>query len=455
MESVPFALQSMSTHGFALAQSDGLAIFINSAALSASCAIALLAAAFGTAGYMRLMAKGYSSTIATLSGFVSVISGFAFPVVVWTLVLGDHPSPSGDVSECLTLLNGALCGLLFALIYWGRARQLPGNPSRTGGPRPRHHYYRRWAIVVLVALVALALAAGLMCWRLDGWSGVQDYIKVLPRFIGAGSLVPGLLLYYERRYHAQSSRDDLTTADAYVLYLRPFALDCRMTFRLTEYERDVPDGTRSWASYRRWVTLEQFLADEVERQVGRFVALGNPEDALPPGGALRVYIPDGDWRAEFRRLAVGARAILMQPGDSSSLSWELAMIRAEGIQPRLFVVSAPKRRSSIWSRSWWVLVFRLAGYRYPRWADFATRLREAGFDPGSQDPGLGSVVSFDAHGRRVDIAHGLNNPERIAQCVAGRLADVPEPQAGNAMDLTACIDKHPTRLEVRPAAADQ
>ena len=132
MESVPFALQSMSTHGFALAQSDGLAIFINSAALSASCAIALLAAAFGTAGYMRLMAKGYSSTIATLSGFVSVISGFAFPVVVWTLVLGDHPSPSGDVSECLTLLNGALCGLLFALIYWGRARQLPGNPSRTG-----------------------------------------------------------------------------------------------------------------------------------------------------------------------------------------------------------------------------------------------------------------------------------------------------------------------------------
>jgi hypothetical protein len=161
------------------------------------------------------------------------------------------------------------------------------------------------------------------------------------------------------------------------------------------------------------------LSDEIERRLGRFIALGNPRDVLPPGGALRVYVASADWREQVKKLALAASVILMQPDVSSAVQFELELIRRVDCQTRFFVVTAP----TIWRiYDWyWKVQFRLCGWRAPSWEAFAEQLRVAGFLDVGADPGPGAVVSFDANGRRVDLVRGCTRPRQYVDAIMARL----------------------------------
>lgn len=71
------------------------------------------------------------------------------------------------------------------------------------------------------------------------------------------------------------------------------------------------------------------------------MALGNPGDYLTPPGAAREYSEDGDWHQTFLRLAVAAQAIVLSPGASDSLRWELHSLLRSEMATKLFVVLGP------------------------------------------------------------------------------------------------------------------
>jgi hypothetical protein len=137
----------------------------------------------------------------------------------------------------------------------------------------------------------------------------------------------GSLLQRGSRHLAPSGarvmRDD---PRAPVVYLRPFGAE----FGLSVEERT--------------------LARIMEQVVGPLVAVGNPQDALPPLGAARFYARDfaaggRDWQLFVRDLLLRARLVLVVPGDGAGLGWEMAQCREVLSPQRLLVLVGGSARS--------------------------------------------------------------------------------------------------------------
>jgi hypothetical protein len=70
-------------------------------------------------------------------------------------------------------------------------------------------------------------------------------------------------------------------------------------------------------------TFEQTLVDTFET-LGPVVAIGRPEENLPPSGAIRLYVDDDHWQAKVAELIERSRLIVIQAkGRSQGMFWEL------------------------------------------------------------------------------------------------------------------------------------
>ena len=91
------------------------------------------------------------------------------------------------------------------------------------------------------------------------------------------------------------------------LYLRAFLQESR--FFVIGPKSKCGANARSWhAAVAKpeeniGVTFEEYLAEALSNSIGPFVALGIPEDYLPPEGALRAYADDTHWKELFHRFA--------------------------------------------------------------------------------------------------------------------------------------------------------
>lgn len=75
--------------------------------------------------------------------------------------------------------------------------------------------------------------------------------------------------------------------------------------------------------------LDHILLEEAT-PVGPVVALGSPQDALPPYGIARGYFDHGSWQQAVRDLARDSRAIVLCLDDTEGVWWELAHLREAG-----------------------------------------------------------------------------------------------------------------------------
>ena len=96
------------------------------------------------------------------------------------------------------------------------------------------------------------------------------------------------------------------------------------------------------------LTEEEHLG-KVLSQIGPFVAVGRPGEAVPAVGAARVYLGDAEWQSTVEDLLRTARLVLIRTGRTTGLEWELA--RAVRLVPpeRLVLVvdSAQELRDQI------------------------------------------------------------------------------------------------------------
>jgi hypothetical protein len=94
------------------------------------------------------------------------------------------------------------------------------------------------------------------------------------------------------------------------------------------------------------VRFDEYFRAAVTSSAGPFVALGNPEDYIPPEGASRLYAKDSDWKERLDALARRALWIIVEIGSSDHLSWEFDHLRREGLQQKLFIITPPAREAS-------------------------------------------------------------------------------------------------------------
>jgi hypothetical protein len=115
-----------------------------------------------------------------------------------------------------------------------------------------------------------------------------------------------------------------------VVYLRSFAADSLGA-----------GAVSSWPLLKfGYFTDEEQLA-VVMNEIGPFVAIGDPREALPDLGADRIYVGDGDWQQRVQELLRDASLVILRAATTENFWWEFQTVRADVAPERvLLLVSA-------------------------------------------------------------------------------------------------------------------
>jgi hypothetical protein len=151
-----------------------------------------------------------------------------------------------------------------------------------------------------------------------GWWSVAQGVLFILVLIGALGLLAFLLDRGGRHLASSGAEAMRKDSRAPVLYLRPFEAETVLTVQ------------------------ERVLARIMDSEVGPLVAVGNPGDRLPQLGAARFYERDfsgggRNWQLFVREMMLRASLVLIVPGRTVGLAWEIAQCR-EVLAPQRLVV---------------------------------------------------------------------------------------------------------------------
>lgn len=92
-------------------------------------------------------------------------------------------------------------------------------------------------------------------------------------------------------------------------------------------------------------SLEENLA-AVIRDAGPMVAIGWPDESLPPLGAARWYVGHHEWQEDVTRMLDRASVVIIRPGVTAGVQWEVGAARQRVPAQRLLIVNPPIDRST-------------------------------------------------------------------------------------------------------------
>jgi hypothetical protein len=292
----------------------------------------------------------------------------------------------------VTLVGTAIAGLI--------VRSFPAG-TRRAGIRHARFPWRGLARVALACLVPLPVLFWQGVLTASSTYRVAQFLVLL----WAGSA--GLARRSRSRTLEEVVAEDRRPA---VVYLRAFDGE-EAPFASVKTE-----DCRAWGIpvanpivLRQSATLEQFLGPAVNRYLGPFVALGDPNDYLPPEGAARVYLGDDHWKEVFEELARASACLLLAVGRSDNLRWELESMRRWNLQHKLFVVTSPP---AAWR--WTARFGRRATEQ--QWTAFAADLAFCGLEAAAF-PGAGATITFDDRGSAVVAGRGAKTPEQFVMAI--------------------------------------
>lgn len=111
-----------------------------------------------------------------------------------------------------------------------------------------------------------------------------------------------------------------------ILYLRSFKDD-------EQYRSNNCNGIY----FDNGQSFEESLVAELKR-TGPVVAIGHPDEKLPPIGAARAYVGD-DWQNEVARLINECFAVVLMLGPTKGVHWEVSQLAAaEALAKTIFIV---------------------------------------------------------------------------------------------------------------------
>jgi hypothetical protein len=146
-----------------------------------------------------------------------------------------------------------------------------------------------------------------------------------------------------------------------VLYLRAFDDDCHPLWTGDTIDRKL-DG-RNLLS-----TVEDAISKTFEK-AGPVVTIGRPGEWIPPSGALRAWLSDGDWKPWIHELVTWSQRVIMFMGDPEShagLAWEVRTIFST-CAPHKIVLIAPPDASEDEIKSRWAAYRQILGPRFPEY----------------------------------------------------------------------------------------
>ena len=304
---------------------------------------------------------------------------------------------------------------------YGLLRLAPDRHRRVSGPRRPlipYLWLGRGTIAFGIALCAFFI------WQFFERDQVSRN-EAWQALFGTGFFFTLGLFWLRLARRVKTAPTVLPKLDVSVLYLRAFSDDKRPFAVGTASKLGGYTGkfkAKAAHSYNiLQLTLEEFLDQEFSAQIGPLVGLGNPFDRLPPEGAIREYAPDPAWQDRLVELARMAACIVIDPGQSDNLQWELTHIRAEGMSRKLCLFTPPRiAHGTDFFASWkdrWSEPRRRDALA-SSWAACTEGLRRAGYECDLPCPGPGAAVSFDETGKSVLLTTEARTPAEYVTPVA-------------------------------------
>lgn len=176
------------------------------------------------------------------------------------------------------------------------------------------------------------IAFGLMAWGLLS-ATEPDVVKMLLGPFGVGlaaQFMSGPMIRRGRRI-LQPSAAEARTADTRrpILFLRSFRDDDAEIIARVDEKGNVSTDR-----------LEEAISPPFS-PYGPLVAIGKPGEPLPRFGAARAYFGDADWKAAIARWMDEAVLLLVIPGLTKGLGWELDRIAGRGHGRKMLVMMPP------------------------------------------------------------------------------------------------------------------
>jgi len=188
-----------------------------------------------------------------------------------------------------------------------------------------------------VLLIILACASGVQVtkWGIFGFHLTGIPLWCFGVFAGMGGILFFLWpMIYGSEPETSIGQLSNETERMLFLYLRPFELDARSTLQLTVGASigilvyiGLIEGIWwivSFVPLAINISKEQAFKDAFE-SLGEFIAFGKPRERLRPLGALRVYL-DANWKQEVTNYMTQARLVIVRPGKSESMRWEVEQV---------------------------------------------------------------------------------------------------------------------------------
>ncbi|MCA8993701.1 MAG: hypothetical protein KDA88_17055 [Planctomycetaceae bacterium] len=132
---------------------------------------------------------------------------------------------------------------------------------------------------------------------------------------------------------AQTLRKTVGTG-TFVLYLRPHWLDGKDSLKNPYYTSNFGHPSR-WLHLDK-VSLDHWLSLTLNESV---VALGTKEMRLSTGS---VQVDDSVWKKVASEVIEKAAAVIVVPGTTAGLQWELREIVRQGIEDRVIILQPPE-----------------------------------------------------------------------------------------------------------------
>ena len=124
-----------------------------------------------------------------------------------------------------------------------------------------------------------------------------------------------------------------------VLYLRSFAADGRQLHGDPHIRRAARLTDATWS-------IEEVLSRHIVN-LGSMVAIGRPSEPSAELGAGRVYVTHEAWQDVVADLMAGASAIVLRPGNSTGLKWEVEAVSRLGHAGKTFFLTVDENGSPL------------------------------------------------------------------------------------------------------------
>jgi hypothetical protein len=397
--------------------------------------------------YRRFRQQGYRGNVAFLFVGGSCTAGFAIAVALVSWLshgpLVDMDGGEAAVSGCVCV---AVCAVTFMHVLL-RVIPVPKTRSMRGGWRNGWFY----------GACALALI-GILCFG-------AGLISLIRRDLGSVLLILLATVYFVLAYkilrRARASRqiNDALKSDKRrpVLYLRGFKDEALPFDKLAGRDPwwGIIRGDLRGKALFPWVphygpkNLELYITDAVERKMGPFIALGNPDDFFAPVGAAREY-HGPDWRKEFEGMVGKCIAVLVLPGSARELDWEMGWLLESGNAAKLFLLFGrwaygyPVTQGEKLLKSFipprWMRLFESPRPEPLLWPRYRDAMNALGYTLPVDAPSASTVMGFSTMGRGIVIISGCGVPEDYVNAIVTYLVK----QAAQQKPKRAIITPIPT-----------